>query len=291
MRLGRRLTVVAAAALVALLVPTNSALAAPAQFDEYYRHFDTGPKWQLYAHTAWVPQGLTKLNESTLIVSYYDAHELSNSIVALYDRATGNWLRTYRLDIKGHVGGIAMTSGYLWVTHGGALRRYPRAQLSKASGSTLTTSGNFTVEASSYAYAEGEKIWVGTWDPDARSWMYSYRVSASGDLTRTTEAAIYTPSAVQGVIVSGNTIVWSQSAGRDNDSHLIFWPKNVRYNGSTSTGNWVTAPNMSEGLVVAGGQIQVIYEACSSKYDGTMDGDEADYIVCSIHHGNFASTY
>ena len=54
-------------------------------------------------------------------------------------------------------------------------------------------------------------------------------------------------------------------------------------------GRWLVAPNMSQGLVMAGGRVQVIFESCSSAYDGTVDGNAADYIVCSVHHGPFLS--
>lgn len=287
MRLGRRLIGAAAMVVAALLVPATTAAAAPAQFDEYYRYFDVGPKWQLYAHTSWVPQGLTKLDESTLIISYYDAFETSNSIVALMDRATGNWLRTYQLDIKGHVGGLAMTSGHLWVANGGRLYRYPRSQLSRASGTSLSSTYSRPVAAASYAYAQNDAIWVGQFNSTARDSMYRYTVDGSGNLSSTYDQRVSTPSKVQGVIVTTTRIVWSQSEGRDNDSQLIFWPRGTTYNGSSTIGNWLTAPNMSEGMVIAGGEIQVIYESCSDKYDGTWDGNAADYIVCSVHHGTF----
>lgn len=289
MTLGRRLVTAASAALMTLatvLFPT-AAVAAPAQFDEYYRYFDVGPKWQIYAHSRWVPQGLTKLSENTLVISYYDRFESLNSIVALVDRSTGNWLRTYPLDIKGHVGGIAATSGHLWVTYGDTVRRYPRSQLSRTGGTTMTTSYSRTVAAASYAFAEGNYLWVGQFDETSREYMYRYTVDSAGNLSSSWSQRVYTPSRVQGVVVTPTRIVWSQSFGRDNDSQLIFWPRGTTYNGSTSIGNWLTAPNMSEGLVVAGGQIQVIFESCSEAYDGTADGNAADYIVCSIHHGGF----
>lgn len=287
MRLGRRMLGVIAAAVTALLVP-SSAMAAPAQFDEYYTYFNTGPKWQPYAHTSWVPQGLTKLDDNTLIISYYDFYESAKSIVALMDRATGTWLRTYPLDITGHVGGIAMTSGYLWVADGSRMRRYPRSQLSRSGGTPLTATASYPVAASSYAYAEGETLWVGHFNADARDYMYSYPVTG-GALGSTWSQRVYTPSRVQGVIVTGTRIVWSQSYGRDNDSQLIYWPRGTAYNGSSAIGRWLVAPNMSQGLVVAGARIQVIFESCSSAYDGTVDGNAADYIVCSVHHGPFLS--
>jgi len=73
---------------------------------------------------------------------------------------------------------------------------------------------------------------------------------------------------VQEVIVTSTRIVWSQSFGRDNDSRLIFWPGGTTDNGGSTIGNWLAAPNMSERLVVAGGQIHVIFESCTEEHDG-----------------------
>jgi len=48
-----------------------SAVAAPARF-ESYRYVDVGPTRQLHAPSRWVAQGLTTLDENTLIISCYD---------------------------------------------------------------------------------------------------------------------------------------------------------------------------------------------------------------------------
>ena len=39
-------------------------------------------------------------------------------------------------------------------------------------------------------------------------------------------------------------------------------------------------------MVIAGGQIQVVYESGSDEYNGTADGNAADYIIRSVHHGS-----
>jgi hypothetical protein len=283
-RLLRRLALVLAVLLGSTVLVPTAAQAAPSRFDEYYTYFDTGKKWIPFHDTRWVPQGLTKLGENTLVISYYDRSDKLNSRIALIDRVSGRYLRTYNLDVKAHVGGLAMTSKYFWVSEGGHLRRYARSALSGPSGGTLHTQKRVDVKGhGSYVFAEGETLWTGTFNHYHRDWMYQYRVNGNGTLTYLQDR--YTPSNVQGVVVTSTRIVWSQSYGRNSDSKLIVWPRSKAYNGSAKIGNWITAPNMSEGMVIAGGEIQVVFESGANAYNGHDDGDAASYIIRSVHHG------
>jgi len=262
-----------------------AAHAAPERYGEYYGHFDVGPAKIPYFSTRWVPQGLTKMGEDVLVASYYDRLDTLNSIVVLIDRRTGARIRTYFLDVRGHVGGLAMTATHLWVANDGQLRRYLRTDLALPHLSTITAGYVKAVAASSYASADGSSIWVGHFNQDHRDWMYRYTLTAGNTLSPTWVERVFTPSKVQGVALTRSRIVWSQSYGRNNDSMLIVWPRGTGYNGSSAIGNFVTAPNMSEGLVIAGGELQILFESCSDAYDGTADGNAADYIACTIHHG------
>ena len=140
---------------------------APARYDKYYYYMDVGPKAIPFADTKWDPQGLTKLGENSLVISYRDTSEdPSPSRLAVISRTSGDQTHWFRLDVKGHVGGIATTSKYLWVANDGKLRRYPRSWLtSKGDGATLTADATFTVNASSYAFGQGETMWVGDFGP------------------------------------------------------------------------------------------------------------------------------
>ncbi len=271
--------------IASLLLVPGSADAAPARYNEYYKYFDTGHAYIPYHDSRWVPQGLTKLGENQLVISYYDRFHTQKSRIAVINRSTGKYVKMFNLDTTSHAGGLAMTDKYLWVASDGHLRRYARSALSGRSGGTLHTQAYLPVKGkASYAFAEGNTVWIGTFNAAHRDWMYQYSVGSSGKLTY--RQARYTPSQVQGVVVTSTRIVWAQSYGRDNDSKLIVWPRSKVYNGSTKIGNWVTAPNMTEGMVIAGGQIQVVYESGSDEYNGTADGNAADYIIRSVHHGS-----
>ncbi|PJI94879.1 hypothetical protein [Luteimicrobium subarcticum] len=283
----RTVAAVAAFSALAAVVPA-AAQAAPSRYDEYYHYMDTGKAAIPYHDTRWVPQGMTKWGENDLVIAYYDRYHTQKSIISIIDRASGRYVKMFHLDTTAHVGGLAMTSKYLWVSEDGHLRRYLRSALSGTSGRTLTTQARIAVAGkASYAFAEGEYVWVGTFNAEHRDWMYEYRVGSTGGLTYVQKK--YTPSQVQGVVVTSSRIVWATSYGRDNDSHLVAWPRSTTYNGSSKIGNWVTAPNMAEGMVIAGGQLQVVYESSSDAYNGTADGNAADYIIRSVHHGSIPS--
>jgi hypothetical protein len=134
-----------------------------------------------FAGTRWIPQGLSTVGTDKLVVSYYDEQERRPSRIALVDRRAGYGLTWFSLDIVGHVGGIAVTRSYLWVTDetdsGPTLRRYLRTDLERVEArGTLHAGAVFPVGAESYAFAEGESIWVGRFDPSRDSTMYRYDV-------------------------------------------------------------------------------------------------------------------
>ncbi len=269
-----------------------SAAAAPARYDRYYRYMDTGRSRIPWSDTKWVPQGLAKNGENELLISYYDSSKRENSRIAVIDRVSGKYKRYYRLPHRGHVGGLATTYQYVWVTYGGKLQRYARSEFTRPSGSTIGwTYQRDVVGSASYAFGSGNEVWVGNfnWERDgtcptkrvANDRMYRYAVTSTGGLAY--RESRVTPSKVQGVAMDGTKIVWSQSCGRRNDSKLIVWPRNRTYNGDFRYGSAITAPNMSEGMVIAGGELQVVFEAASASYS------DATYRIRSVHHGRFSS--
>lgn len=305
--------------------PVRQAEIGAATLDEFNAWFDPGPARFPLAASRWIPQGLTKLSEDVLIASYYDRcykewkdgklvwsdtsqdeckteadPTTRNSIVVLFSRTTGARIKTFNLNHTGHVGGIAMTKDYLWVVnrHGnepsvngqerGTLWGYPRSELGKADFAFIKPTRKRTdMPAWSYAYAQGETLWVGQWakyGTDNCCTMFQYSVRSDGTLGGILDQR-RTPTAAQGVAVTSSTIVWSQSRGRPYASNLIVWPKSVAYVWNDGVGNWVDAPSMSQGLVYAGGELQVLFESCTQAYNGTEDGEAAIDITCSVWNG------
>jgi hypothetical protein len=281
-----------AVALMAGALVTAAATPALAAdtFPEYDTYFDAGPKAIPLHDTKYVPQGLAKVDESTLAISYYDWTGASNSVVTLFT-TSGEHLATLTLDTKSHVGGIAMTSSYFWVAGEGVVRRYPASVLRAKRSARLNQNGPAVDVAgkASYLGAQGETLWVGNFNSTATDWMYQYRVNSNGSLTYLQDRR--TPSEVQGVVVTSNRIIWSTSEGRTNPGRLVVWPYSRAYDGSSTIGNFVKAPNMIEGIVLAGGRLRAVFESSADKYNGSAppagDGNgAADVIVRSIHHGS-----
>lgn len=284
-----------AAAVTMAVTLTGAAEAVPERYERYHAWFDAGPvDYPLY-NTRWVPQGLTNLGDSRLVTSYYDSEDDSalklKSRIVITDLA-GVRKKSLWLDTKGHVGGLAATSEWLWIADGGDLRRYSRRAIANAEdGDSIRASYVRTVLGkASYAYASGETVWVGdfNWDYDGGvktcpeynedlAGMYQYRVNSNDQLDHV--RTVRTPGSVQGLTVTGTRYIWSTSCGRDNDSRIVVWDRARTYDGTNDYGNVYTAPNMSEGMTRIGAKLFLIFEAGSSFYD------DADYRVRTIHRG------
>lgn len=283
----------AGSGVAALAGATPSFAAPPAKYaSEYYKYFKLGPRAIPLADTIWTPQGLTNWGNDKLIISYYDGRQHvpndprwkgftpQKSRLVVIHRDTLRPIKTLILNTTGHVGGLAMAGGYLWIAQDGVLWCYSASKLGAASGSTIHANRSADVKSKcSYAFAEGSNIWVGSFNEKHRDTMYRYSVSG-GKLTRREE--LPTPSKVQGVAVVGSRIIWSTSFG-NADSRLVVWPRHTKYNGSASIGNWITAPPRAEGMAYANGHLHLVYEASSLVFASTP------HRIRSIHHGTMPS--
>lgn len=283
MRSARAIMAVALAAVIALTTTVPASAAGP--YDEYEDYFDSHKTNMPFTDTRWVPQGMTKRGENQLVIAYYDRHGTKNSIIGIADRATGKRLKYLRLDTTGHVGGLAMTSKWFWVATNGVVYRYNRSQLNRANGAKMNRSYTKDVKGlASYAYAEGETVWVGNFSSgNDYQWMYQYRVNSANELSYVQDRR--TPSKVQGVALTPSKIIWSQSWGRNSDSKLIIWKRDRTYDRNWDYGNVLVAPPMTQGLVIANSRLFVDYESGADKYDGTADGKRAKVVIRKLHHG------
>lgn len=254
------------------LAPGVAGAADPPRYKPYYGIFDRGATPIPAANTKWVPQGLTYWPErDALLISYYDGDKASNSRIVAIDRSSGREITYWSLQNKSHVGGLAMSGRFLWVAGEGGVTRIAKQTLEiTPRGRTLGNSGRIGTLASSYATINGNKLWVGDFDKDV---AYRYAIRGANEKLRL-DKRIRTPGEVQGMAVVGGKIVWSRSYGRDNDSKLEVGT----LSSPTPHGGGLLAPNMSEGIVAAKGELHVLYESGSSHY-----GD-ADYRVKTVHH-------
>jgi hypothetical protein len=274
----------AALAVAALAEPALVDAADRPHFRAYYKVFHRGPAKVPGLDSSLVPQGLTYwAARDALIISYYDtAHRPSR--IAIVDRKSGRYIKTLLLRTTGHVGGIGMTqSGHLWVASNGKIFRYPASTLDRgAEGQTVDSDRTYNVEASSFVGVHGNDLWVGRCAPGCSKdkgppFAYPYRVDAFGGLNRS-GPALPVPAHTQGMAVTDRHFIFSSSLHRDADSTITSVGR-----GAAGDGPHLTAPNMAEGMVVAGGEIHVLYESGAKKYP------DADYRVRTIHRAPVAA--
>jgi hypothetical protein len=266
------------AAVAALAAPALAAAADPPRYRAYYDVFDRGPANVPGLDTSLVPQGLTYWTaRDALIISYYDTAG-GPSRIAVVDRKSGRYIKTLLLRSTGHVGGLGMTqSGHLWVATNQKLFRYPASTLDRgAEGRTVDSDRTYNVPASSFVGVRGNDLWVGQFERSGTPLAYPYRVDAFGVLKRA-GVAFPVPTRTQGMAATDRHFIFSRSFGHNSDSQI----KSVG-RGSAGDGPTLTAPNMAEGMVFAGGEIHVLYESGAKHYSN------ADYRVRTIHHAPVA---
>ena len=269
----------AALAAVALAAPAVAGAADPPRYRAYYKVFHRGPANVPGLNTSLVPQGLTYwAARDALIISYYDTAG-GPSRIAIVDRKTGRYIKTLLLRTTGHVGGIGMTqSGHLWVANNNKLFRYPASTLDRGAEARIVDSDRtYQVPASSFVGVRGNDLWVGQFKRSGTPFAYPYRANAFGGLQRS-GPAFPVPTRTQGMAVTDRHFIFSRSYGRNNDSQITSLGR-----GSAGNGPTLTAPNMAEGMVFAGGEIQVLYESGAKHYAN------ADYRVRTIHHAPVAA--
>lgn len=270
---------VAVLAVAVLAAPALAGAADPPRFRAYYDVFDRGPADVPGLNTSLVPQGLTYwAARDALIISYYDTAG-GPSRIAIVDRTSGRYIKTLLLRTTGHVGGLGMTqSGHLWVATNNKLFRYPASTLDRgAEARTVDSDRTYNVPASSFVGVRGNDLWVGQFKRSGTPFAYPYRVDAGGGLTQAGRA-FPVPTRTQGMAATDRHFIFSRSFGRNSDSQITSVGR-----GKAGDGPTLTAPNMAEGMVFAGGEIHVLYESGAKHYS------DADYRVRTIHHAPVAA--
>ncbi|SDH48240.1 hypothetical protein SAMN05192558_102124 [Actinokineospora alba] len=239
----------------------------------------------------WIPQGMAyRKDKDQLLAAYYNGDDdleegESKSRLSMINQTTGDEDKYVDLrgmtpdDAPNHVGGVATHGDNVWVTSSAGddsyIYRYSASDLdAAANGESVPAREVLKVEASSYATFADGRLWVGdfTEDKNEPGKLYSYPVNSCGSLpydvdengtkiVRPDPSPVETPGQVQGVVVRPDEIIYSQSWGRKNDSHLL---TQNRENGEIV--NSYELPNMSQGIVEVDGQIITQYESGAGKY-------------------------
>lgn len=249
--------------------------ADPPRYKTYYKVFHRGGALIPGKDSQFVPQGLAYWPEhDDLVISYYDSKG-GKSRLAIIDRKSGAKRKILVLNTDGHVGGLAMTKHYLWVANNGKAVRYAKSKLAAAKELALVkATSTYPMKASSYMTVRANKMWVGAFNDKGNGTAYRYTIGA-GEKPHYDGVSFATPSKVQGMAVTSRNVIWSRSYGRNNDS-LIDVRRAGAPNGASVKA--IVAPNMSEGLAIAGSTLHVVYESGSAAYS------DADYRVKTVHH-------
>jgi hypothetical protein len=214
----------------------------------------------------WVPQGLG-YDPSTdqLLTTYYSSPDGTPDrdagiLLSIQDRGTGNEVLSALLAGPDHGGGVAIDGDHVWVTSSdGYVYLYSMAAIEAAHGAAVQPQTRFPVPASAYLTVHDGRLYVGSFDEKDPGTVYSVPLGADGQPSGPPVFEATAPPRAQGLAVTDDGLVFSTSWGRENHSELI----SISHSGEVKH---LTAPNMSEGLVIVNGQVYVVYESGASAY-------------------------
>ena len=261
-------------------------------------------KYQLKNLKNYVPQGVCIVG-NYLIVSMYYKNLKKNSILLLYNKSTGKYVKKIVLPSKDHVSSITNVKGKLVI---GLVNISTTDYLAVISSSKLkkTKSGkkvkyDYKVKIpgrADFATFDGTIFWAGHSANISTAKMYGYKVKIKKKKLTFTKKYSYTvPENTQGVIVkkgsgSKRTFVFSQSYGRLNDSALITYTAKI--NKAKTLGaakSTKLLPSMSEGMyMTSNGYVYTVFESAAGLYCGDPDNTSEIQVknVCKTKYSDIA---
>ncbi|MCH5585558.1 hypothetical protein MK805_11420 [Shimazuella sp. AN120528] len=250
--------------------------------------FKPGPEIPGIKNSGWVPQGLSYLkSENWILHSYYwdqgKGSEGHASVIAVFFKSGQykmiNLYENHTHKHYGHVGGITVSSNYLWVasterSHNYLLQYSLQALIHvKNKGKLVPKKMYGLAHGTSYVtYHQPSKLLcIGKWVPKIKGshgLLYCHKLNDKEDLSSDSKE-YQTPSDIQGIEFYGNGsieknyILFSQSFGRKKDSKLLI------YKGlgtETKKVTQFTINPMSEDMVKIGNKIYISFESGAKKY-------------------------
>lgn len=270
---------------------TNSEIKRMAASQEVYKKYMSliNPKdvskFKLKYLKNYVPQGLCIVGKY-VIVSMYHKGLKKNSILLLYNKNTGEYVKKVVLPSKDHVGSITNVKGKLVVglcnistTDYVAVINYSRLKKIK-SGKKIKYNYKTKIPGyADFAAFDGKIFWAGHSANVSYAKMYGYKVKVKKKKLVFTKKYSYTvPANSQGLIVQkgkgyNRTFIFSQSYGRLGDSSLITYNANIKK--ATSLGTATSTklmPSMSEGICLTNkGYVYMVFESGAGIYCADPD--------------------
>lgn len=292
----------------------------PIFYGEFWNMSDEGPMIPALEEEN-VPQGIAywQAKDWIIISNYKDGG--SPSTFALVDVKSGQLVKTVNLaqpdgaKYTGHAGGVAISARHVWVSSGGDVYWMTLEALDAAKdGDTVKFSGVVpTVARASFTTFKDGILWVGEYhllpdyetdashnlkSPDGSrysAWAAGYPLDPATDLIpaggsdpAAPDYILSIPDKVQGMVLTEEAVILSQSYGRSNDSKLVMYQRpdltspphqTVQLGGSEipvwfldskslyDNLNTLSAPPMSEGIDTDGAnRLFVLFESGATKY-------------------------
>ena len=284
--------------------PFYSGASASAVYD---KTFATGvPVAHGLINNRYTPQGLTSWaswdgkGEDILLVSAYhddDADGDEDGPSAVYGMVAngpnaGDSLGRMLIG-SGHVGGIAVYNGWLYVGSEFTINAYRLSTVRTAlAGANTDTVYKPTVSRTSdfrvgFLGTGDNLLWAGVFSENSDTTLRSYTSSSStGVLTAGSSSTQVVPKKTQGVAVTSSRVIFSTSYGRNNKSNLWITPRN-QTTLTDAKSSCFAAPSMTQGLTVLGSTLHVGFE--SGAYTYTHPSDNPRNVIKDTHRASLAA--
>lgn len=254
-----------------------------------------------------IPQGLaySKQHNAVLISHYFDKNWAS--CVSLVDNHSGKLVSARALKEAngtfhfGHVGGIAASSDYIWISSGGHVYQYrladlldnkkvapllPLSQHKVETRASFCTYHNGILFVGEFAYGQRYQTHLSHHLKDRKgvkkyAWVCGYEISKGFAVPR---SILSIPQRAQGIHLTDEFVFLSISYGRKNRSAIAVYRnplsdpphKKVKFGEGTFVRLWfldgsnllksIDFPPMSEGLTDIDGKLAVLSESGATKY-------------------------
>ena len=251
--------------------------------------------------SGFVPQGLC-YNDSLGVYFISGYTDNGNSRIYAVDKATGETTEIILKDFTAHAGGIASHGNNVWIASGGNAEKGgylyhfdAKALVNADSGDEIAYDSKYqTIVKGSFLGCSEDMIWVGEFYTSGgdyevnpahalgknHAWACGYKI---GEDSLELTAIMSVPDEVQGMtVLPDNSVVFSTSYGRYNDSALEIFPDYTKldctqvdidgkeiplYNCKKADRNAkIEMPALMQGIEYTGGEICVIYESGARKY-------------------------
>lgn len=226
-----------------------------------------------FVSTNMCPQGFC-FAKKYAIISAYDRDDEENSVLYIIGKNDKKLKTVINLTNAAHVGGVCFDGEYLWVTsteNGVAAIKFSKIKAAATEGLAHSTiEYDYTCDSmtkASFITYRNEMLWIGTFEENAAGTLYSYYISrdSSDGVFLTTAYTTSIPSRVQGIVFSGNKLIFSRAYSYTHQLD-IYQPKKAGKN-KLSLGSLlksVTVPYLCEDLDISGKFLYVNFESAVS---------------------------